>query len=169
MGVSRPGQDTGCREPFPRSLVLSSSWPFIQSVRLSVGQLRGSLCVPFLNEYLLSVVCWELGCCVVPAVQPWFLGGPTVCQAVGTHCVSGPGLLCAYAFCEHLLCAWPCVCVSIYCVPAPGLMCEYLLCQEMDCCVVIDSVSPNCTQGWLLCEHLPCVRIWAAVLIHDVC
>lgn len=62
------------------------------------GQLWGSLYITFpIETYCLSCAGNWLLCGHLLE----FLGAPTVCQAVGMLCVSGPGFLC-----EHLLCAW---------------------------------------------------------------
>lgn len=51
-------QDTGMDTLFCKPLAFSS-WPFV-----SLGVTFYSLCVPVLTDYLLSVVCRKLGCCV---------------------------------------------------------------------------------------------------------
>lgn len=85
----------GTRTLFPKPLAFSS-WPFVY-----VGVTFCSLCVPVLSEHLLSVVSWELGCFVGIYCQA--CRSTSVSQAVGIYCVSGPGLLCGHALCEHLL------------------------------------------------------------------
>lgn len=92
----------------------------------------GSLCITFLTEHLLSVVCWELGCCVGTYCQAFSFWEHLLCvrlrartvyqdldfcvntccvlgseMPMGTYCVSGPGLLYGHVLCEHLLWAWP--------------------------------------------------------------
>lgn len=61
-----------------------------------------------------------------PAVKPLFLGAPTVCQAVGTYCESGPGFPC-----EHLCEPGSEMLVGAYCVSGPGLLCGYVLCERL--------------------------------------
>lgn len=92
-------------------MALPSSGPlFFRGWHLT-AQLSSSL-----TEYLLlSVVCWDLGCCV------------------GTCChILGFWELCGSAPCECLLWAWP----EFLSVPT--------VCQGLGCCVAIDSVSTYC-------------------------
>lgn len=63
------------------------------------GQLWGSLYITFLIEHLLSIVCWELGCCAGTYLNFW---EHQLCVRLWACTLSGPGFPC-----EHLLCAWP--------------------------------------------------------------
>lgn len=82
-----------------------SSWPFVY-----LGVTFYSLCVPVLTEYLLSVVCWILGCCVGICCQALSLWSTSVCG------------LWASTVCQDLGCCVDMYFVSTYCEPSPEFL-----------------------------------------------
>lgn len=116
-----------------------------------------------------------------------FLGTPTVCQAVGAHCVLDLGLcvsICCVSGSEMLLgttvcpdlgcrarCVWgPGCCVDLHHVsiswgPRPACLRAPVVCQTLGSCVDLPlQVSAVCPAPELLYENLLCIRKRPAVI-----